>query len=89
MDIESCAITILLTAILFWISVYHIDEYRRLAYFTLFTSYILVIITSAKLGSELAYRNSAFGKNPYKTEIQYKQVKDSVFVPIDTILIRK
>ena len=89
MDIEFCAITILLTAILFWISVYYIDADKRLVYFTLFTSFILAIITSAKLGSEIAYRNSAFGKNPYKTEIQYKQINDSVFVPIDTILIRK
>ena len=89
MDIESCAIAILLAAILFWVSVYYIDADKRLVYFTLFTSFILAIITSAKLGSEIAYRNSAFGKNPYKTEIQYKQINDSVFVPIDTILIRK
>jgi hypothetical protein len=89
MDIEFCAIIISLSAIIFWVSVYYIDEYRRLAYFTSFTSYILVIIISVKLGSETAYRKSAFDKNPYKTEIQYKQVKDSVFIPVDTILIRK
>lgn len=89
MDIVFCAITVLLSAILFWISVYYVDEDRRLVYFALFISSILVVITSAKFGSEIAYRKSAFGKNPYKTEIQYKQVKDSVFVPIDTILIRK
>ena len=63
MDIEFWAINILLSAILFWVSVYYIDESRRLAYFTLFTSYILVIIFSIKLGSEMAYRKSAFGKN--------------------------
>ena len=89
MGIEFCAIIMLFCAIFFWIGIYYIDDAENFVYFLLVVSFVVMFIISAKLGSEIAYKKAAFGYNPYKTEIQYKQVNDSVFIPVDTILIKK
>ena len=89
MGIEFCAIIMLVCAAFFWIGIYHIEDAERFVYFALVISFIVMFIISAKFGSEIAYKKAVFGYNPYRTEILYKQVKDSVFIPVDTILIRK
>jgi len=61
------------------------DFIVRWMLFVLFT--LCSVLLFIEIGSKEAYCNALAGKNPYKMEIRY-ELKDSTYVPVDTIYVK-